>query len=331
MPSQSVDVTVVVPCFNEETVLPSFHRRMLSVMAELPSSCEILYIDDGSTDQTFQHINGFCLGRHVRGIRFSRNFGKESAIQAGIDHAKGQAIILIDADLQDPPELIPDMIAAWKSGFDVVNMQRECRGKEGLAKRFSAKLFYRTIAKLNGRLHYPNEVSDFRLIGKEVIDSLKQTSESSRSFKSMVSWCGYKSIELQYKRDERFAGETKWNLWSLSDLAIESIMSVSRKPLRLFSFSAAFLFFVCIFLNLYSFWQGAFSASVFALLVISFLGLGLAMIGEYLGAAYQEIKGRPGYLIADTVDSESMEAENAGPASYGVFNVVSTEAIQQCS
>lgn len=328
MSGRSVDVTVVVPCFNEETVLPSFHRRTLAVMSDLPSTWEVLYIDDGSTDLTFQHINGFCLGQNVRGIRFSRNFGKESAIQAGIDHANGQAIILIDADLQDPPELIPDMISAWKSGYDVVNMQRECRGKEGLAKRFSAKLFYRTISKLNGRLHYPNEVSDFRLIGKEVVNSLKKTSESSRSFKSMVSWCGYRSIELQYKRDERFAGETKWNLWSLSDLAIESIMSVSRKPLRLFSFSASFLFLFCVLFNIYSIWLGMFSASIFTLLIISFLGLGLAMIGEYLGAAYQEIKGRPGYLIADSVDSESMEIENSYSNRFGSLNVVSTEAIQ---
>ena len=307
MNKRQIEVTIVVPCYNEEAVLPSFHGRIMNVLASTDGCCEILYIDDGSQDETFKWISGFCLHEQVRGIRFSRNFGKESAIQAGIDHAKGQAIILIDADLQDPPELIPDMISAWRSGYDVVNMQRECRGKEGLAKRLSAKAFYRLIAKLNKRLHYPNEVSDFRLIGAEVIRSLRATSELSRSFKSMVSWCGFNSIELQYKRDERYAGDTKWNLWSLSDLAIESIMSVSRKPLRIFSFIAALLFIFSLLINLFSLWFTSFNVGVFSLLLLSFLGLGLGMIGEYLGATYQEIKGRPGYLVADFIDSEFVE------------------------
>ncbi|WP_299772539.1 glycosyltransferase family 2 protein [uncultured Pseudoteredinibacter sp.] len=302
---QSIKISIIVPCFNESEVLPEFHRRLTDVRNGLVRRCEIIYVDDGSRDDTFKIIDDFCVEHDVVGVRLSRNFGKEAAMCAGLDVAKGEAVIFIDADLQDPPELVPEMISAWERGYDIVNMKRSSRRGDGFFKRYTAMCFYWLVSKLNARLHYPSEVSDFRLIGKEALAAYRELRENSRSFKSLVSWVGFNCVEVEYERDVRFAGESKWGFFSLADLAIESAMSVSRKPIRWFSYVASAAFVTCFLLWLASLLVGEGSIGYAACMLISGVAVGLGIVGEYVGVVFDEVKGRPQYFVSTVVEDHA--------------------------
>jgi len=300
---QSVKISVIVPCFNEAEVLPDFHRRLALVRNGMLRRCEIIYVDDGSRDDTFLIIDGFCSETDITGVRLSRNFGKEAAMCAGLDVARGEALIFIDADLQDPPEMIPEMVSAWERGYDIVNMKRSSRRGDGFLKRYTATCFYWLVAKLNDRLHYPSEVSDFRLIGKEALCAYRELNEHSRSFKSLVSWVGFSCVEVEYERDARFAGESKWGFFGLADLAIESAMSVSRKPIRWFSYVASISFFVCLILWTISLSTNVGSIGYATCMLISGVAVGLGVVGEYVGVIFDEVKARPQYFVSTVVEN----------------------------
>lgn len=298
-PAQGAEprLSIVVPCYQEELVLQAFHQRVRAVIAALPVSCELLYINDGSRDGTAALLRHFERRGGARALHLSRNFGKEAAIRAGIDHARGQALVFIDADLQDPPELIAGMVKQWLQGYDVVNMQRSRRAGDTWLKKTTARWYYRIMNRLVAQGTLPAEVSDFRLIGPAPLAALRAMDERAGLFKGLVGWMGFRTIELPYDRVERAAGETKWGYPALLGLATESVLAFSRRPLRCFSFLSLALSLVCVAWMLAALFAGSFSAVHLLLGVGGVLCLGVAMVGEYLGAALLEVKRRPHYLL----------------------------------
>lgn len=242
-----VVLSVIVPFYNEQEVLPEFHRRLTATLDALPEQCEIVYIDDGSTDKSCNIVESFSsTSSHIYCIKLSRNFGKEAAMSAGLNHCKGLAVIIIDADLQDPPELIPDMLNKWREGYDVVNMQRNERLGESWFKRFSAACFYKLLNSA-AKLDVPENVGDFRLLSHEVIDHINQLPERNRYMKGIFSWPGFKQATLTFQRDARFCGETKWNYLKLLGLAMDGITSFSIRPLRIATVISAYCpFCLCL-------------------------------------------------------------------------------------
>lgn len=290
-------LTIVVPCFQEEQTIPEFHKRITRVVRCLPVSCEILYIDDGSNDRTADLLRHYQDGSDVRCLFLSRNFGKEAALSAGIDHARGSALIFIDVDLQDPPELITSMVHHWQMGYDVVNMQRDLRTGDSLLKRMSARSYYWIMQRLVEKVDLPADVSDFRLIGPAPLAALRALDERSRILKSLIGWVGFRTIELPYNRTFRHAGNTKWNAAGLFNLAIESVLSFSRKPLRIFSLISFGFFVSSICFLLAALVAGSFDIHHLLLGMASFMCLGVAMVGEYLGVTLAEVKRRPLYFL----------------------------------
>lgn len=299
-------LSVVVPVFNEEDVLPEFHRRLSAVLDKLPAQSEIIYVNDGSVDSSLNEMRRLkSEDGNVAIVDLSRNFGKEIAMTAGFDHARGDAVVVIDADLQDPPELIPEMIQHWQGGFDVVYAQRISRAGESVFKRTTAHLFYRIMQKLS-RVQIPRDTGDFRLLSRRAVDALAGLREQHRFMKGLFSWIGYPQKAVQYERDARFDGETKWNYIKLWNFAIEGITSFSTVPLKaatyLGTFTAfgAFLFGVFIVLKTL-FYGNPVPGYPSLLVVVLFLGgiqlMALGVIGEYLGRMFDETKGRPLYLI----------------------------------
>jgi len=290
-------LSIVVPCFQEEESIPEFHKRIIRVVERLPVSCEIIYIDDGSSDRTQELLRTCHDGVSVRCLSLSRNFGKEAALSAGIDHASGHALIFIDVDLQDPPELIPIMVAHWQQGYDVVNMQRSQRVGDSWFKRMTARAYYRVMQGLVEKIELPEDVSDFRLIGPAPLAALRSLDERVRVLKGLISWVGFRTIELPYDRTSRHAGHTKWNVVSLFNLAVESALSFSRKPLRIFSLVSAGLWASSIVYALVGLATNDINIHHVLFFIMAFMCLGIAMVGEYLGVALVEVKRRPLYLL----------------------------------
>ncbi len=229
---KSVVLSVVVPYFNEIDVLPEFHSRLTKVLDSIEDESEIVYVNDGSTDGSKELVESLPVSSSkVVSISLSRNFGKESAMSAGLEHCNGLAVILIDADLQDPPELIPSMIKEWRKGYDVVNMQRIKREGESWFKRKSAAMFYRLLNFLS-KSDIPENVGDFRLLSRQVIDHINEMPERNRYMKGMFVWPGFKQTTIIFKRYARHSGQTKWNYFKLIGLAMDGITSFSISPLR---------------------------------------------------------------------------------------------------
>jgi glycosyltransferase involved in cell wall biosynthesis len=305
-----VEISLVVPAYNEEAVLPEFLDRAKAVLNATGLSWEIIFADDGSHDATAdiirtQHRRDPRIGL----ISLSRNFGKEIAMTAGLDHSSGKAVIVIDADLQDPPELIPDMVALWGKGYDMVSARRTIREGETAFKRTTAHLFYRVINALVDR-PIPADVGDFRLMSRRAVDALLRTRERHRFMKGLFAWIGFRQTEILYARSPRAAGQTKWNYWRLWNLSIEGITSFSIGPLQFASYLgfliAALAAMYGIFITLRTILDGNPVPGYPSLLVIVlFLGgvqlLTLGIIGEYVGRIFNETKGRPLYLIADSL------------------------------
>ena len=304
-------ITLIVPVFSEETVAAEFHRRASAVLDGLAARYdgEILFVDDGSRDRTLEILRGIAArDARVRVISFSRNFGHQFAITAGLDHAWGDAAVVIDGDLQDPPEVVPEMVAAWEAGSKVVYGVREKRKGENPFKLVTAKLFYRLI-RLIGDTDMPLDAGDFRLLDRQVIAALRSLREENRYIRGLVSWAGFPQSGVRYARDRRYAGKTKFTLKKMVRFAFDGLLSFSDKPLKITSAvgflitTASFLMGLRIVINKIRFPDTLVSGWTSLILTVLFMGgiqlLSLGILGLYLGRQYREVKRRPLYVVAD--------------------------------
>lgn len=299
-------LSVIVPVHNEAAVLAEFHTRMHQVMQATGCDYEMLYVDDGSTDDSVGLLSAIRDddGR-VAIIELSRNFGKEVALSAGLDHACGDAIIIIDADLQDPPELVPAFLREWRNGYDVVYGQRTDRRGDSRTKILTAKWFYRILNYLSD-VEIPADVGDFRLLSRRAVDALVSLPERHRYMKGLYAWIGFPQKSIPYVRQPREAGQTKWNYWRLWNFALEGITSFSTVPLKLATYIGAATSAVAIVYGLFLLvrtliWGNPVPGYPSLIIVMLFLGgvqlICLGIIGEYLARTYQESKSRTLYLV----------------------------------
>ncbi|MDR0957683.1 MAG: glycosyltransferase family 2 protein [Clostridiales bacterium] len=304
-------ISVVVPVFNEEDVIHESYKRLTEVMGSQPDDYELLFVNDGSRDKTEEIIKEICKDdKHVKLLSFSRNFGQQSAVTAGIDYAKGDAVVLIDADLQDPPSVIPDMVREWKAGYDVVYGKRAKRKGETAFKKITSKLYYRFLASLTN-VDIPIDTGDFRLMDRKVCEALKSMTERNRYMRGLVSWVGFKQKGVEFLREERFAGETKYPFKKMVKLAVDGITAFSYKPLKLatglgfFMAACSFIYLlVIIFQRVFTNTTVAGWASTIAILLFTqgLVLLMLGIIGEYIGRVFEEIKGRPIYIVKEFIE-----------------------------
>ena len=305
MPSHR-SLTVVVAAYNEQAALPLLHPRIRAALAGLDFETRVLYVDDGSRDDTWAVIDSLAAADpRAAGLKLSRNFGKELALTAGLDHADADAVVVIDADLQDPPELIPEFLAKWREGFDAVFGTREVREGETWLKKLTAHAFYRVMGKLS-TTPIPSDTGDFRLLSRRAVEALRGLRERHRFMKGLFTWVGFRQVALPYRRDPRHAGVSKFNYWKLWNFALEGITSFSSAPLRIATYLGvatafvAFAFGVWIVLKTLI-WGDTVPGYPSLMVVILFLGgvqlMALGIIGEYLGRLYEESKARPLYLI----------------------------------
>jgi dolichol-phosphate mannosyltransferase len=304
-------ISIVVPCFNEQEVFVETNRRLNAVMSQLSVEqydYEIIYVNDGSTDQTLSLIKqALTEDKHLKCLSFSRNFGHQIAITAGLDACKGAAAVVIDADLQDPPAVILQMINQWEQGFDVVFGKRKDREGESSFKLLTAKYFYKLINRLSD-VDIPRDTGDFRLMDRNALDHFLQMRESYRFVRGMVAWIGFNQTFVEYDRESRFAGETKYPLKKMLRLASDAILSFSNTPLKIATF-VGFITSIAAFIGIiYSLYVRLFTKSWvdgWAFLMIAILLIGgiilivLGVIGEYVGRIYGEIKQRPLYIVKD--------------------------------
>ncbi|HCU99510.1 MAG TPA: glycosyltransferase [Chloroflexi bacterium] len=311
--------SIIAPVYNEEETLTEFYNRVLSVMDSLDGLSELLLIDDGSTDASLDLMRGFQQQTSlVRVISFSRNFGHQVAITAGIDYAIGDAVIVIDADLQDPPEVIPELVAQWQEGFELVLAVRSMRKGESWFKRTTASFFYRLINKLTD-LHIPKDSGDFRLMDRKVVEALREVREQHRFMRGLSVWVGFRHTQVEYVRNERFAGISKYPLKRMLNFATDGITSFSHVPLQL-AMSMGFIFAGIALLGIPAIITLRFSGSreFFgqATTLVSVLLLGgvqlicLGIVGEYLGRIYNEVRRRPLYLISGQWGFDSDDQKN---------------------
>ena len=311
-------ISIVVPCLNEQEVLRETNRRLLAVLEQLPLKFEILYVDDGSTDATPDILREFqALDERIRVVRFSRNFGHQLAITAGLEHASGDAVAIIDADLQDPPEVLADFVAKWMDGFDVVYGVRAEREGETAFKRGSAKLFYRVIGRLSDT-EIPVDTGDFRLMSRQVVDALLAMPERDRFVRGMVSWLGFSQVAIPYRREARAAGVTKFSLFKMMRFATDGVVSFSTLPLRLATwvgFAASGIAILGILITVIERLlgvEGLVRGWASLLVAILFLGgvqlICMGIIGEYVGRIYGEAKRRPLYVVKERMGFEARSA-----------------------
>lgn len=309
-------ITIIIPAYNEEEALPYLFERLKNITTESPNyEYEILFINDGSKDKTLELIKEQRRKDPIISyVDLSRNFGKETAMMAGLDYATGDAVIFIDADLQDPPELIPELIKYWEQGYDDVYARRKSRQGETFFKKFTSKMYYKILQKMS-RVEIQIDTGDFRLLDRRCVNALKKLRESERCSKSMFSWIGYNKKEVLYDRDPRVAGKTKWNYKRLVDLAIDGITSFTTSPLRLSTFIAIPTFAMLIVYFSYVIIKSfivnmpiqAYQAII--LLILFFSGIQILLfgiMGEYLGRIFNETKSRPLYLVNEYNDQKEM-------------------------
>ncbi|BBW96399.1 glycosyltransferase family 2 protein [Geobacillus icigianus] len=301
--------SVIIPVYNEALVICETYRRLKTVMEQTGEPYELLFVNDGSTDGTLDILRELAVkDETVKYIDFSRNFGHQIAITAGMDYASGQAVIIIDADLQDPPELIWDMIARWKEGYDVVYARRVKRKGETLFKRWTAYVFYRLLRAAT-EIDIPTDTGDFRLIDRKVCNQLRYMRERNRFVRGLVSWVGFRHIAVEYEREPRLAGETKYPLKKMIRFSLDGITSFSHKPLKLaswlgFALSAASAVGMMAVLYLKWFTHSTVAGWASLLMVMLFCnGVTMTMLGitgEYIGRIYDEVKERPLYIVNET-------------------------------
>jgi len=302
-------ISILIPAYNEEPVLDKLFHRLANLANDTKGyNFEFLFVNDGSKDKTLDLIKDYAdADPRVSYINLSRNFGKEIGMIAGLDHVTGDATVIIDADLQDPPELIPQMIKLWEDGYDDVYAKRKSREGETWFKKTTSKLYYKTLQSVT-RIPIQEDTGDFRLLDRRVVEALKQFRESQRNTKAMFSWVGFHKKEILYDRDPRAAGETKWNYIKLVELAIDGITSFTTAPLRISTYAgigiSVLAFFYLLVLVIRTIFFGVDLAGYPSMMaVILFLGgvqlLSLGIIGEYVGRIFNESKQRPLYLIEE--------------------------------
>jgi glycosyltransferase involved in cell wall biosynthesis len=301
-------LSVVVPVFNEQEVLPEFHARLSAVLDGLGVGAQIIYVNDGSTDTSLAVIRRLAeQDARVMLLDLSRNFGKEIALTAGLDHADADAVVVIDADLQDPPELIPELVTHWLDGYDVVYAKRTCRDGESGAKKLTAFLFYRLIQKMS-RVRIPEDTGDFRLLSRRAVHAVCQMREQHRFMKGMFAWIGYPQKAVPYRRAPRHAGTSKWNYWKLWNFALEGITSFSCMPLKLATYiglSSSFgAFGYGVYIVVRTLILGnpvpGYPSLLTAMMFLGGLQLfSIGVIGEYLARMFDESKQRPLYFLKD--------------------------------
>jgi dolichol-phosphate mannosyltransferase len=308
-------LSVVAPVFDEEETLPEFHRRLAAAL----EGCEyqIVVVDDGSTDRTPELLRELAgEDRRVRVIALSRNFGHQAALTAGLDHARGDAVVTIDADLQDPPELIPRMLDEWRAGSDVVYAVRQARAGESRTKLVTARWFYRVFGRL-AQIDFEQNTGDFRLLDRSALDALGSMRERSRFLRGMTVWVGFRQSAIPYEREARFAGETKFPMRKMLRFSFDAITSFSNLPLQLATlvgFAVALVAFVGIPLAILMKVLGLYVSGIATvLLFVGLLGgvqlITIGIIGEYLGRVYDEVKRRPLYVVRDRVNMAAPEPE----------------------
>lgn len=299
--------SIIVPVHNEEAALPKLYQRVSAVMNSLDESWELIMVDDGSSDRSAAIMLTLNeLDDRVKGISFSRNFGFQMAATAGLDHAQGEAVILIDADLQDPPEVIPEMIKKWRQGYEVVYGVRGKREGETLFKKATAAAFYRLIRRITN-VDIPLDSGDFRLMDRRVVEAIRQMPEKHRFLRGMVSWVGFRQTGVVYERQARFAGQTKFTLHKMVNFALDAITSFSMLPLRMASITGMFLVAISLITGAAAMGLALAGtimlpmAQILMLIVMVFVGgiqlTFLGIVGDYVGRMYDELKGRPPYLI----------------------------------
>lgn len=324
--SVSPTYSIVIPVLDEEETVPELHRRLVAVLDDLDGPAEMVFVDDGSTDGTVDLIG--ALGREdprVRLVRLSRNFGHQIAITAGLDHAQGDAVVIMDGDLQDPPEVIPELARRWREGYHVVYAARTRRRGEGVLKRATASVYYRALAGVSD-LQIPRDVGDFRLLDRTVVTALGTMRERARYLRGMTPWVGYRQTAVAYDRDPRHAGESKFTLGKMVQFAIDGLLSFSTAPLRvvirlgLFISFGAFLYGI-IALGLKV--TGAFTVPGWTSIVVVVVLIGgvqlvvLGVIGEYVARIHEEVKARPLYLTYPEPGSPPVTSPVAGTGSLG--------------
>lgn len=307
-----IKYSVIIPMYNEEEVILESYRRLDNVMRPLGEEYELIFVNDGSRDRTMEIMLDVAKkDPHVKIVDFARNFGHQTAVTAGMKYSSGDAVVIIDADLQDPPELIPGMIEKWKEGYEVVYGKRLKREGETKFKLVTAKAFYKLINSLSGNM-IPMDTGDFRLIDRAVVDAMNSMPEHNRFLRGMGSWVGFRQYAYEYKRDERWAGTTKYPLKKMIKLAKDGIISFSSKPLELLSVWGCVSIGVC-FLWLLVLIILAICSVFFRQwqLIVAFMGIfagiiliGMGILGEYIGRIYDEAKGRPLYTVLRTVNFE---------------------------
>jgi len=302
-------VSVIVPCYNEEQVIVETNRELVATLAAIPGiDFEIIYVDDGSRDATADMLHAIhAADSHVRVVLLSRNFGHQLAVSAGLEHAAGDAAVIIDADLQDPPAVIPEMIERWRDGYDVVYGVRGVRAGETVFKRWTARAFYRLINRIS-EIEIPLDVGDFRLLDRKVVDVLLAMPERDRFLRGLVSWIGFRQVAVLYNRAPRRAGQSKYPLMKMVRFAVDSVISFSFAPLRLaiwggfIALGASFVGIVyALVIRLYTTdWVKGW-ASIFT--AVLFLGgvqlITLGIVGEYVGRIYAEVKLRPLFVVRE--------------------------------
>lgn len=308
-------LSIVVPAYNEEEVLEIFHQRTSAVLDTLGFPCEIIYINDGSKDRTLDILQGLAQGdKRVTVLNLSRNFGKEIALTAGLDHVKSEAAIPIDADLQDPPELIPELVALWQQGYDVVYATRRTRMGETWLKKATANAFYRLMQSAGDRVSIPANTGDFRLMNRKALDAFCQMREHHRFLKGLFSVVGFRQTSLLYDRDPRVAGSTKWNYRRLLNLSIEGFTSFTTAPLRIATYLGIIVgllafFFVAVIIYKTLMFGDPVTGYPSLMSVILFLGgvqlTSIGIIGEYLGRIFNETKQRPLYFVQDLIQGQT--------------------------
>ena len=300
-------ISIIIPAYNEEESLPFLYERLEKLMDSITNyEFEILFINDGSKDNTLNLIKEYReKDSRISYVDFSRNFGKEIGMIAGLDYATGDAVIFMDADLQDPPELIPEMIKYWEEGYDDVYAQRRSRAGETFLKKFTSKMYYKVLQTLTS-VPIQKDTGDFRLLDRRCVNALKKLRETDRNSKSMFSWIGYKKKAVMYDRDPRVAGKTKWNYKKLVNLAIDGITSFTTSPLRISTyiaiptFLALFVYFIYVIIKCITQDVAIQAFQAIILLVLFFSGVQILLfgiIGEYLGRIFNASKNRPLYLV----------------------------------
>jgi dolichol-phosphate mannosyltransferase len=300
--------SIVGPVYNEEALLEEFCRRMIAVLESLGEPFELVLVNDGSRDRSPEILRRMhALDARVKVLNFSRNFGMQAALTAGLDYAAGQAIIVMDTDLQDPPEVVPQLIERWREGYQLVYAQRAERAGESWFKKFTASAFYRLITRITS-VEIPVDTGEFRLMDRQVVDAIKSMREYNRFMRGLSVWVGYKQTGIVYERDARKAGETKFTIRKMVRLALDGITTFSYLPLQLATYLGFFVallslvFLVAVFF-LRLFMPDFFYGQATTLVSVLFLGsvqlIFLGIIGEYLGRIYDEVKRRPLYILAD--------------------------------